>query len=161
MMARGILKEQPMFKHARIGVSLAFASGLALSGAPASAASLPTGAALPAIDTPSNFEPARFPHKWRYVGPRYHYRHGPFRYYYGGWWYPRPWWYGPGSSVGIGSFGAYSGYWDDFDWAEGGYTEGTDEHVEWCLDHYRSYDEATDSFLGRDGAPRRCMTPFD
>jgi len=25
-------------------------------------------------------------------GHRYHYRHGTYIYYYGGWWYPTPWW---------------------------------------------------------------------
>jgi hypothetical protein len=25
-------------------------------------------------------------------GHRYHYRHGSYRYYHGGWWYPSPWW---------------------------------------------------------------------
>ena len=32
---------------------------------------------------------------WVYAkkyGPRYNYRHGRYKYYYGGWWYPRPWW---------------------------------------------------------------------
>jgi hypothetical protein len=91
-------------------------------------------------------------------GPRFAYRHGRYRYYYGGWWYPRPWWYGPGSSF---AGNPISGWWDDFDWAEGGYTEDTDPHVEWCFDHYHSYEEATDSFLGHDGAPHRCRSPFD
>ena len=38
-------------------------------------------------------------HRWVYKlkihGPRFAYRHGIYRYYYGGWWYPRPWWAGP------------------------------------------------------------------
>ena len=141
-----------MFKHALIAVSLAVAGNLLLAEGPAS------GAPFAVIHAPSNFQPTGFPHKWEYVGPRSAHRSGPFRYYYGGWWYPRPWWYGPGSSF---AGNPISGWWDDFDWAEGGYTEGTDPHVEWCFDHHHSYEEATDSFLGHDGAPHRCRSPFD
>ena len=28
----------------------------------------------------------------RWHGHRYHNRHGAYIYYYGGWWYPTPWW---------------------------------------------------------------------
>jgi len=41
---------------------------------------------------------------WAYsprFGHRYHYRHGAYRFYYGGWWYPRPWW-GVGYGYGYG-----------------------------------------------------------
>jgi hypothetical protein len=38
-------------------------------------------------------------HRWHY---RHRHRHGAFRYYYGGWWYPRPWWtFGPGIYIHI------------------------------------------------------------
>jgi hypothetical protein len=38
---------------------------------------------------------------WRYTaryGPRYRYRHAGYGYYYGGYWYARPWW---GIGVGV------------------------------------------------------------
>ena len=103
-------------------------------------------------------------HTWKYTGPRMPYRYGPFAYYYDGWWYPRPWWYGPGLAFkwgSCGSCGIFEGTWHDLDWAEGGYTEGTDPHVEWCIEHYRSYDNGSDTYLGRDGARHPCRTPFD
>ena len=40
--------------------------------------------------------------RWTYsarFGHRYHYRRAGYGYYYGGWWYPRPWW-----SVGVGVY---------------------------------------------------------
>jgi hypothetical protein len=43
----------------------------------------------------------------RAYGPRYRFRRAGFGYYYGGWWYPRPWWtvgpgYGPYWGPGLG-----------------------------------------------------------
>jgi hypothetical protein len=37
-------------------------------------------------------------------GVRYHYRHGPYAYYYGGYYYSHPWWTigGPGLNLCIG-----------------------------------------------------------
>jgi hypothetical protein len=122
---------------------------------------------LPKVQTaPSALkEPAAVrSHTWKYTGPRMPYRYGPFAYYYDGWWYPRPWWYGPGLVFkwgSCGSCGVFEGTWHDLDWAEGGYTEGTDAHVEWCIEHYRSYDNGSDTYLGRDGARHPCRTPFD
>src|SRR5436190_5616873 len=54
-------------------------------------------------------------------GPRFAYRHGRYRYYYGGWWYPRPWW-GVGPGVGIAVVPGY-GY------AYPGYAYGTPGYV--------------------------------
>lgn len=31
-----------------------------------------------------------------------------------------------------------------------------DDHVEWCLSRYRSYDPRSDTFVGRDGRRHRC-----
>src|SRR3954465_6125372 len=101
-------------------------------------------------------------HTWKYTGPRSPYRYGPFAYYYDGWWYPRPWWYGPGLAFKrgmCGSCGSYEGTWHDYDWGEGGYTEGTDPHVEWCIEHYRSYDNGSDTYLGSDGGGAAAPAP--
>jgi BA14K-like protein len=33
-------------------------------------------------------------------------------------------------------------------------------HVGWCQSHYRSYNAATDTFIGYDGLPHRCAAPY-
>ncbi|MBB5755007.1 BA14K family protein [Prosthecomicrobium pneumaticum] len=35
------------------------------------------------------------------------------------------------------------------------------DHVDWCLDRYRSYDPRSDTFIGYDGYERRCISPYD
>ena len=35
----------------------------------------------------------------------------------------------------------------------------TSGHVAWCEQNYRSYNPATDSFIGYDGVARRCVSP--
>lgn len=37
---------------------------------------------------------------------------------------------------------------------------GYNRHVRWCLNNYRSYDPATDTFVAYGGAVRRCNSPF-
>ncbi len=86
----------------------------------------------------------------RHHGDRFRYKHGKYRHYRDGYWYAWPWWLGIG--VGIGSF--YGGYWgvpvyDTYD-----------AHVEWCLRRYRSYNPATDAYLGYDGYYHRCISPY-
>ena len=49
----------------------------------------------------------RYGHRWVYssrFGHRYRHRYGHYIYYYGGWWYPRPWW-----SVSVGVYPRYYG----------------------------------------------------
>jgi hypothetical protein len=82
----------------------------------------------------------------RFHGPRYRFRHGNYRYRYGGWWYASPWWYaGPTVGLTIAPGVAYG---------------GSDAHVEWCLDRYRSYDPESDTFLGYDGYRHPCNSPY-
>ncbi len=33
-------------------------------------------------------------------------------------------------------------------------------HVDWCLSNYRSYNPATDTFMGYDGYAHRCVGPY-
>ena len=35
----------------------------------------------------------------------------------------------------------------------------TSAHVAWCQQNYRSYNPATDSFIGNDGNAHRCISP--
>ena len=37
---------------------------------------------------------------------------------------------------------------------------GGSSHVQWCLNRYRSYDPASDTFLGYDGYRHRCNSPY-
>lgn len=82
-------------------------------------------------------------------GPRYSYRRPGFHYYHAGYYYSSPWWIGPSigfaltvPSVTLGLGGGWSA------------------HVDWCLNRYRSYDPASDTFLGYDGYRHRCNSPF-
>ena len=36
----------------------------------------------------------------------------------------------------------------------------TNSHVAWCQSHYRSYNAATDTFIGYDGLAHRCAAPY-
>jgi len=36
----------------------------------------------------------------------------------------------------------------------------TEAHIEWCLDRYRSYNPATNTFTGYDGYQRECRGPY-
>jgi BA14K-like protein len=91
--------------------------------------------------------------QWRHYdqnhhGHRYKYRHGHYRHYHDGYWYSWPWWLG----AGIGIY--YGGYYDQ------PYYIGTDAHAAWCLRRYRSYNPATDLYLGFDGYYHRCISPY-
>jgi hypothetical protein len=40
------------------------------------------------------------------------------------------------------------------------YAYAPNSHVAWCQSHYRSYNVATDSYLGYDGFYHRCAAPY-
>jgi hypothetical protein len=91
------------------------------------------------------------------------YRHGPYIYQHRGWWYTRPWWNGAGVGIDIDTgYDDFGGCFNDYDFAEGDYADPTkDPHIHWCMEHHRSYDLRTDSFLGNDGRRHQCSSPFD
>jgi hypothetical protein len=37
----------------------------------------------------------------------------------------------------------------------------SDAHIEWCDDHYQTYDEDTDTYAYEPGKRTRCIAPFD
>ena len=83
-------------------------------------------------------------------GPRYSYRYPGYNFFYGGFWYPWPWWqqYGGGWDSEIGdNYGYYGG---------GGYSSA---HVQYCMNRYRSYNPNTDTYTGYDGRRHRCLGP--
>jgi hypothetical protein len=86
----------------------------------------------------------------KHHGHRYKHKHDKYRYYHDGWWYGWPWWTGIGIGIGIG----WGDYWDEPVYGAYG------AHEEWCLRRYRSYDPATDTYLGYDGRYHRCISPY-
>ena len=78
-------------------------------------------------------------------GARYGYRHGNYRHYYGGYWYAAPWW------LGAAAVAAPYYYEPEYSGAD---------HIQWCLDRYRSYNPRTDTFRGYDGLDHRCISPY-
>jgi hypothetical protein len=149
-----------MLRTPMIAAALLTAGALGFA-VPSSAATASLGSVLPVLDQPttSNVEKVAYRkvikrrggyNRARH-GMRYRYRHGRYAHYYHGWWYHRPWWRGPTVAVGIGVGAAYGGYY--------GYSAGN-PHVRWCLNHYRSYDPRSDTFVGFDGYRHRCNSPF-
>ncbi len=83
----------------------------------------------------------------RFYGHHPYYRHRHYRsrrpgydYYFGGWWYAEPWWQTTPPPLLPEANGS--------------------AHVNWCLNRYRSYNPATDMFLGFDGRYHRCRSPY-
>ena len=75
---------------------------------------------------------------------RYEHRDRRYSHYHCGWWYSWPFW-----SMGVPIY-IYDQYDDEYD----------DQHVAYCLDKYRSYDPATDTYLAYSGRIRRCRSPY-
>ena len=135
-----------------------------------SAAPIAQPGVVPKIDTPTpSIEPVYYRRKYprRHYGGRHygrHYGNWGWRRHYGynnyrrhryyGYPYYNYGWYGPGWGVGIPlvfALGAYnSGYY--------GYRGNA--HVRWCLNHYRSYDPSSNTFMGYDGYRHRCRGPY-
>ena len=85
-------------------------------------------------------------------GSRYSYRRPGFDHYYGGYYYSSPWWSGPSIGFGITVPGVTLGL--------GGYG-GSSAHVQWCLNRYRTYDPATDTYIPRVGERAYCNSPYN
>ena len=93
-----------------------------------------------------------------WYGPRYHYRYPGYNYYYGGFWYPWPWW----SNVWNLQIGENYGYWNGGYNYNSGYSNGYGKrHVAWCMGRYRSYNPYSNTYTGYDGRQHRCNSPFD
>ena len=83
----------------------------------------------------------------RWHGPRYRYRYPGYNYFNNGFWYPWPWWsYNRGWNFEVGD--AFAG---------GSYASN---HVQWCMNRYRSYNPRTDTYTGYDGKKHRCRGPY-
>jgi hypothetical protein len=150
-----------MRKFVFSGVAAGLIGGaMLLSGtSPASAATLPS----PALTAPG--DTAMVEEVQRRRGDRVHRydrsRHGPryrtvrpgYRHYYGGYYYSSPWWHGPGFGFGITVPGFSFGL-----TAPGVGLPAA--HVQWCMNRYRTYDPATDTYIPRVGQRARCSSPY-
>jgi hypothetical protein len=85
-------------------------------------------------DRARRYDSRRHGHRHRQARPGYHH-------YYGGYYYANPWWIGP--SIGFGLS-----------------LPMTSAHVQWCLNRFRSYDPASNTYLGYDGFRHRCNSPY-
>ncbi len=88
------------------------------------------------------------------VGPRYNrqmhgnrcsYRRDNCRNFYRGHYYQNQWWIMP---MIIGGTIGHSG------------SHMHNNHVQWCSDHYRSYNRHTNTWLSTSGQYRQCNSPF-
>lgn len=149
--------------------ALAFgALGLMGGGGSASAASaISAPITLPALENGASgiqTVASRSNRYWRYDrrrhGDRFRYRQGRFNNFYRGYYYERPWWnLGSGVSIAIGGPGYYAPapvYYPRPVYRAAAWGP---RHVNWCFNHYRSYNPNNNLFLTYDGY-RRCRSPF-
>jgi hypothetical protein len=80
-------------------------------------------------------------------GSRHRHRRPGFHYYYGGYYYAHPWWLAPGIGVTVPVYPA-----------PGLHLPAA--HVQWCMNRYRTYDPATDTYVPRVGVRARCISPY-
>ena len=82
-------------------------------------------------------------------------RLGNCRHFHDGYYYETPWWTLPLIvGGGIAASRAYDDYDDDYEVAVAG------DHVQWCLDRYRSYDPRTNTWVSYSGRVNECNSPY-
>ena len=77
-------------------------------------------------------------------------RSGNCRHFHNGYYYETPWWTLPliiGGAIAADNFDNGGGY--------------GNRHVEWCFDHYRSYNPRTNTWVAYSGQVNRCNSPYD
>ena len=139
--------------------SLALASllaigGFAMANGGASAAAIPLvtqysadGAGLLQVNHRRSHNERRFWDRRRH-GDRCRWRRGDCRHYYRGYYYRTPWWSIAAVPLIVGG-AVIAG---DRDWG--------DDHVEWCLNRYRSYNPRTNTYVSYNGVRRQCHSPY-
>ena len=142
------------------GAMLGFAA-MSFSGGPATAGGMPLS---PSAATQSNVisdgiiqvaqgkKDRRMRSEWMRDrdGDRCSRRNDRCRHYHRGHYYETPWWTLP---LIIGGSIAANNYYDD----DGDYGN---QHVEWCLDRYRSYDPRTNTWVSYSGNVNQCNSPY-
>jgi hypothetical protein len=147
------------FSLVMLGAALGFGT-LALTGGGASAAALQPFQPLAAsqqnvandgmIQLAANKNDRRMRSEWNVQsnGKRCSSRFGNCRHFHNGYYYETPWWTLP---LVIGGNLAASNTYD------GGYGS---RHVQWCLDHYRSYNPRTNTWVAYSGQVNQCNSPY-
>ncbi len=142
-------------KFTAVAAGLIGGAMLLFATAPASAATLP-GAALAAPGDTAMVEQVNRHNRdrarrydWRRDGQRHRYPRSGYRHQYGGYHYASPWWLGA-PSFGLSVIVPQPQY--------SGHTHSA--HVDWCFNRFRSYNAATDRYLGYDGLYHRCNSPY-
>jgi BA14K-like protein len=69
---------------------------------------------------------------------RFRHKRGRFVHFFNGWWYDEPWWSYETAYVGLSG----------------------DAHVQWCINHYRSYNPDNNTFVSYSGEIRECVSPY-
>ena len=95
-----------------------------------------------------------FVYNRNFHGPRCQTRFGNCRHFYRGYYYSSPWWSLPyaGTSIIVGSPGyAYHNHRN---------RDYSIRHIDWCEDHYRSYDVGTNTWVSYSGEVRQCISPY-
>ena len=86
---------------------------------------------------------------WNRDGNRCNKRFGKCNHFHNGYYYETPWWTLPlviGGSIAANN--SYDG---------GGYGSS---HVQWCLDHYRSYNPRNNTWVAFSGQVNQCNSPY-
>jgi BA14K-like protein len=149
-----------MFKQLFLSLSLIGGGALGVWAMPAGAVSLPVasnsavqgnhnaGNLIEVRHRSDHHQAGRYWDRQRH-GNRCRTRYGNCRHYHQGYYYATPWWTLPliGGAYALGAQGRdYNRYGND--------------HVQWCLDRYRSYNVRTNTWVSYSGDVRRCRSPY-
>jgi hypothetical protein len=137
-----------MLKHSLIAVAAMVAGVIGFSASEASAfdvqkpvAETYAASSLLVDVNHRNWEKRRDGNRWNHRSSRY-------RHYHGGYWYENPWWVLPmvGAGIALSNRGYYGTYGSN--------------HVEWCLNRYRSYNVRTNTWVSYSGRVNQCYSPY-
>ena len=148
-------KHKTLIFGAMLGVSALAFSGASMAGAGAQASPLiwaDAGASNAGFIQVADGDRMRMEWNRDRDGDRCLHRRGDCRHFHHGYYYTTPWWTLP-LVVGGGYNRDYN---DDFD-------DGDDlssQHVEWCMDHYRSYNPRTNTWVSFSGVLHECISPY-
>ena len=84
-------------------------------------------------------------------GDRCRHRRGDCRHFHRGYYYSTPWW-----TLPLIIEGGNRGY----DYYDDGYDDLNSQHVEWCMDRYRSYNPRTNTWVSFSGVVHECDSPY-
>ena len=124
------------------------------------ASATPIANATSNISSPSSIsEPAAY--YYYYGNGRWH-EHNNNSWYWHHHGQNNPWYggapaYGIPLTLGLGAYNyGYNGYYNNGYYGYG----GDNAHIQWCLARYRSYDPASDTYMGYDGYRHRCGVAY-